>query len=100
MLNGLPLRSIVRVVSEASIISPLNSFPFFCLTKSFSFVLIPCTAAQLFDEAGCCERASGTWLKRNSKTSDNYSGFMLFSLREHLQPMFLRLLVRNRDINV
>src|ERR1044072_2204803 len=70
MLNGLPSRSIVNAVSDASIISPLISFPFFCRTRSRSLVLICFTVVQSLSDVVCCENASGAWLESSSKTSN------------------------------
>src|SRR5262245_13559083 len=96
MLSGLPSRSIVRLVSVASIISPLTSLPFFCLTKSFSLVAIFCTAAQSWNEPDCCANASGVWLERRNKTRTAESGFIgFFFAKEQLQALFLLVLVNN-----
>src|ERR1044071_985515 len=97
MLNGLPSRSIVSVVSVASIMEPLTSFPFFCLTRIFASVLICWTTLQSLEDA-CWEKASGAWLE--SKSSTSITGRVLRSMvfsfsRRTEQALFLLVLVKD-----
>src|SRR6185369_5670555 len=97
MLNGFPSRSIVSVVSVASIMEPLTSFPFFCLTSTFASVLICWTTLQSFDDA-CWDKASGAWLESKSNTSSTgrVLRFMMFSFsRRTEQALFLLVLVKD-----